>query len=180
MRDYGGFSLSIDVGGGCITSFAGSPATIASGASSTLSWTTIGSVNGVSIDNGVGSRPANGSTSVTPAATTTYTLVASGTANGNIVSKQATVTVTAAPPTATFSASPTSITSGNSSTLTWSTTNATSVSLDNGIGAVSLEYITTLKSDWLENKKINLMYSIDLKRKKSLPDVPALILSVGD
>jgi tripartite-type tricarboxylate transporter receptor subunit TctC len=49
-----------------------------------------------------------------------------------------------------------------------------------GIGAVSLEYITTLKSDWLENKKINLMYSIDLKRKKSLPDVPAIVELIED
>ena len=49
-----------------------------------------------------------------------------------------------------------------------------------GIGAVSLEYLTTLKSDWLENKKINLLYSIDLKRKKSLPDVPAIVELVDE
>jgi tripartite-type tricarboxylate transporter receptor subunit TctC len=49
-----------------------------------------------------------------------------------------------------------------------------------GIGAVSLEYITTLKPDWLENKKINLMYSIDLKRKKSLPYVPAIVELIED
>lgn len=44
-----------------------------------------------------------------------------------------------------------------------------------GIGAVSLEYLTTLKPDWLENKTVSLMYSIDLKRKKSLPEVPAIV-----
>jgi tripartite-type tricarboxylate transporter receptor subunit TctC len=44
-----------------------------------------------------------------------------------------------------------------------------------GIGAVSLEYLRTAKPDWLEQKKISLMYIIDLKRKQSLPDVPAIV-----
>jgi phospholipase C len=39
-------------------------------------------------------------------------------------------------PTATLTASPTGITSGQTATLTWTTTNATSASIDNGIGAV--------------------------------------------
>jgi len=72
---------------------------------------------------------------VTPAATITYTLTATGA--GGTTTKQVTVTVTAAPPTAPtaiFTASPTSITAGQSSTLTWSVTNATSVSIDNGLG----------------------------------------------
>src|SRR5580765_5049691 len=40
-------------------------------------------------------------------------------------------------PTATLSAAPASITSGQSATLTWSTTNATTVSLNQGIGTVA-------------------------------------------
>jgi len=68
QRDYGDFSLKFDIGGGCITSFTASPSTVSAGTSSTLSWTTGGgSVTSVSIDNGVGSKPANGSASVTPA-----------------------------------------------------------------------------------------------------------------
>jgi IPT/TIG domain/NHL repeat/GYF domain 2 len=46
--------------------------------------------------------------------------------------------VTAAPPTAptaTFTASPATITAGQTTTLSWATTNATSVSIDNGLGA---------------------------------------------
>jgi phospholipase C len=39
-------------------------------------------------------------------------------------------------PTVTLAASPTTISSGQSSTLSWTTTNATSVQVDNGIGAV--------------------------------------------
>ena len=42
-----------------------------------------------------------------------------------------------AKPTATISANPTTIEKGKSSTLTWSTTNATNVSIDQGIGDVS-------------------------------------------
>ena len=41
------------------------------------------------------------------------------------------------PPTATFSVSPTSIASGQSATLTWSATNATTVSINQGIGTVA-------------------------------------------
>src|SRR5947209_5230973 len=75
QRDYGNLSLKFDIGNGCVTSFTASPTTIASGSSSTLSWTTGGgSVTSVTIDNGVGSKPANGSASVSPTTTTTYKL----------------------------------------------------------------------------------------------------------
>jgi len=136
-RDYGNFSLKFDIGGGCIMSFTASPSSVSPGSSSTLSWTTGGgSVTSVSIDNGVGSKPANGSAPVTPASTTTYTLSAFTTANSVPPSAQTTVTVNSTPaPTATFSAAPTSIIAGQSSTLTWSTTNATTVSIDNGVGS---------------------------------------------
>ncbi|HUZ05414.1 MAG TPA: peptidoglycan-associated lipoprotein Pal [Acidobacteriaceae bacterium] len=40
-------------------------------------------------------------------------------------------------PTATLTASPDTITAGQSSTLTWSSTDATSVTIDNGVGTVS-------------------------------------------
>ncbi len=42
------------------------------------------------------------------------------------------------PPTATFTASPTSIAAGQSSTLSWSATNATTVSINQGIGTVAV------------------------------------------
>jgi PKD repeat protein len=135
-RDYGNFSLKFDIGGGCITSYTASPTTVPSGSPSTLSWTTAGgSITSVNIDNGVGSKPANGSATVNPAATTTYTLSAFSTANSTPPSKQVTVTVGAAAPTATFSASPASINLGQSSTLTWTSSNATSISIDNGVGS---------------------------------------------
>jgi len=59
-----------------ITSFTASPASIASGSSSTLSWVTTGATS-ISIAPGsFTSTSASGSTSVSPTATTTYTLTA--------------------------------------------------------------------------------------------------------
>ncbi|HEV7428279.1 MAG TPA: hypothetical protein VGQ46_18130 [Thermoanaerobaculia bacterium] len=133
MRDYANFSLRISSGQGCLFSFTGSPTTISSGGSSTLSWSSGGT--SVSIDNGLGARPANGSTSVSPVNTTTYTLTVNGTADGTPRTGQVTITVGAAAPTATFSAAPTTINVGQSSTLTWTSTNATSISIDNGVGS---------------------------------------------
>jgi uncharacterized cupredoxin-like copper-binding protein len=131
-EDYGNFSLRISSGQGCLFSFTGNPLTIASGGSSTLSWTTGGS--SVTIDNGLGSRPANGSVSVSPAATTTYTLTVNGTADASPRTGQVTITVSQQP-TATLGANPTTIAQGASSTLTWSTTNATTITIDNGVGS---------------------------------------------
>lgn len=111
--------------------FTASPTSIATGQSSMLSWTTTKATS-VSIDNGLGAQPVNGSLSVSPPATTTYTLTANG--SGGTIMRQATVTVLPLP-TITFTALPSSITMGQSGTLTWSTTNATSVTIDHGIGA---------------------------------------------
>ncbi len=60
-----------------VTSFSAKPATISAGKASTLFWTTANATS-VSISGLAGTRPANGSVSVTPGATTTYTLTARG------------------------------------------------------------------------------------------------------
>lgn len=144
-RDYGSFSRTFDIGNGCIVSFTASPATVASGSPSTLSWTTTGaSVTSVSIDNGVGGKPASGSTPVSPATTTTYTLFAFTTANSTPPTKQVTVTVGSAVPTISFSATPSTIGSGQSSSLVWTTTNATAVTIDHGVGSQPLSGSTSV------------------------------------
>ncbi|MDQ6802891.1 MAG: hypothetical protein M3041_18970 [Acidobacteriota bacterium] len=74
-----------------ISSFVATPGTIATGDSSTLSWTTLNATS-VSIDNGVGSQNASGSVIVAPKQTTVYTLTATG-PNGTV---RATATVTVA------------------------------------------------------------------------------------
>lgn len=78
-------------------------------------------------------------TMVNAAAGSHYVVVQFWDNSGNVPAK-ASVNVTvgnvSGQPTATLSASPMTISSGGSSTLSWSTTNATSVSIDNGIGSV--------------------------------------------
>ena len=122
-------------------SISASPATVAPGSSATLSWTTA-YASTVTIDNGIGVVAASGSMAVSPSSTTQYTLTATS-VNGTATSV-ATVTIKAIPPTAKLTAAPTTITVGNSATLTWSTTNATSVSIDNGIGTVAASGSTTV------------------------------------
>ena len=122
-----------------VTAFTASPTTIIAGNSSTLSWSTT-NVTSVFIDTseGAGNFGPNGSTSVSPLTpgeteTKAYTLTATG--PGGTITKSVTVTVTRPSPTInSFTASPTTIISGNSSTLSWSTTNVTSVTIDNGVG----------------------------------------------
>jgi len=115
-----------------------SPSSVLFGNASTLSWTTTNATS-ASIDHSVGvvTPVAVGGTSVSPSSTTTYTMAATGA--GGTVTCTATVTVTMNPntPSCTLVASPTPILSGGSSTLSWTTTDATSASIDNGIGVVS-------------------------------------------
>ena len=60
-----------------ISSFSASPATITSGGSSALTWSSTGGT-AASIDNGVGSVSLSGSKTVSPSVTTTYTLTVTG------------------------------------------------------------------------------------------------------
>ena len=117
------------------------PTSIVSGNSSQLKWTSTNAVSGT-IDQGVGTvNPTNtaGVRSVSPTASKTYTLTVLNSA-GASATCIATVSVrTVVPaPTCTLTATPTSITTGNSSTIKWTTTNAVSGTIDQGIGAIVL------------------------------------------
>ncbi len=114
------------------------PANITLGESSTINFATTNATS-VTINNGVGTVGANGSVVVTPTASTTYTVTANG-PNGTSASCSAAVTVTTGqvPRIIRFSAAPQTIVAGQSSTLFWVVENATSVSISNGIGNVSL------------------------------------------
>jgi sugar lactone lactonase YvrE len=89
----------------------------------------------MSIDNSVGTVTGT-SVSVKPSATTTYTLTATNAA-GTTATAQVTVTVVAAPVIASFTTASSTITAGGSTTLSWSVTGATSLSIDNSVGAVT-------------------------------------------
>ena len=128
-----------------ITQFYANPASISAGQSSTLVWVTSGAT-AVSIAPNIGTVNASGSTSVSPTATTTYTLTATG-PNGP-VNQSVTVTVGAvtpgAPQIVRFEGSPLSIGPGGQTTLSWATNNATTVTITPNVGAVTANGATNV------------------------------------
>jgi hypothetical protein len=126
-----------------VVSFEATPLTINEGGSSTLTWEVSGATT-VKIDGGVGSVALTGSRLVTPITTTLYTLVAAN-ADGKSISATTQVTVTATPalPASppviqSFVAEPSDIDSGDASILSWEVTDATSVTINQGVGSVAL------------------------------------------
>lgn len=119
-------------------SISADPASVESGKCTNLSWSSSNATN-ASIDQGVGSVPVNGSKQVCPTSNANYTITASGAGGSRTAS--APVTVTQPPPPAapavSISASPASIQQGNCTNLSWNSSNATSASIDQGVGAVS-------------------------------------------
>ena len=116
-------------------SFSISSSSIIFPGSSTISWSTFNATS-VFITNIGANLATSGSRTVSPSATTTYTIIASG--EGGTVTRSATVTVTYQPPSVSFSITPTSICRGSTATLSWNVTGAvTSVSINRGIGTVS-------------------------------------------
>jgi phosphatidylinositol-3-phosphatase len=111
--------------------FSAQPSSVSSGASAVLSWTTKNAIS-VTIAN-VGSFGASGSATVKPVATTTYSATASGPAGTAVASTVVTVNGGAPPPTIALSAQPSTIINGNSAVLSWTSTNATSVTIA-GVG----------------------------------------------
>jgi hypothetical protein len=119
-----------------VVTFTTSPSNITAGLSSTLQWNVTGATS-ISIDHGIGIVEATGTQAESPAATTTYVLIATN-GNGNTTAS-ATITVGgttgALPVVNSFTANPSTIGVGQSSILQYSVTGATSVSIDPEIGA---------------------------------------------
>ena len=135
--------ITVGVTSAQILRFSAGPSSIPVGGSSTLSWATSGATS-VSIAPGIGTVTANGSTTVSPTSTTTYTLSATGT-DGKTVTAAVQVTVGAVTAQIVrFAASPSTIGLGASTTLSWSTNNATSVSISPTVGTVTANGSTTV------------------------------------
>ena len=115
-----------------ISAFTATPATLALGSSTTLTWK-VSAATTLSIDQGVGAV-TGASVIVNPVASVTYTLTATN--SGGSVTKATAVTVGTPPQIASFIAKPSFVTTGQSSTLSWSVSGATSVTL-NDFGALS-------------------------------------------
>ncbi len=148
--DLAGINIPTTTQAPVISSFSASPASITAGASSTLDWSIAGATT-ASIDQGIGNVALTGSRAVMPGTTTVYTLTAFNAA-GVSVTATAQVLVTGSstlpspiPPTISslpvinyFTASPPEIYSGDTAILSWDATNATSASINHGVGAVSI------------------------------------------
>ncbi len=126
-------SVTVTVSSGAlprIIQFSASPASISTGQSSTLLWV-VENADTVSINNGVGSSLSLGGTqSVSPAATTSYTLTATNKTGS--VTAMATVNVTVVPPPVItgFTAIPNpSPSPGSQVTLTCNTTGASTITM---------------------------------------------------
>lgn len=110
-----------------------SPSTINSGSSSTCSWSCSGSSTaGLGFSTG---GALTGDASVSPTATTAYTVQCIGPGG----TSQTSTTVTVNNPVLSLSADPTRVRSGNSSTITWSATQVTSCAISGpGVSATGL------------------------------------------
>ncbi len=119
-------------------SFTGAPATITLGQNATLAWQT-SNASRVVINNGVGEVAVDGSKTVSPLTTTTYTLTAFGTQNRTVTcTVPVTVTTTTIPVCEFFTATPNSLPStGGQVTLNWKVNGATNVSIAPNIGTVA-------------------------------------------
>jgi uncharacterized repeat protein (TIGR01451 family) len=113
------------------------PTTIQTGGTSTLSWTTTNATS-ASINQGIGAVTpvTSGNITVSPTTTTTYTMTVTGTGGTSTCIAQVSISAPNAP-TCTLTTNPTTIQTGGTSTLSWTTTNATSASINQGIGAVT-------------------------------------------
>ena len=119
-----------------ITSFSAIPAAINAGQSTELQWSTTGATS-VNIDNSIGPVALSGTSTVSPEASVTYVLTASNSAGSVRASVPVTVAAPSPPTVGAFTASPATINYGDSTTLSWNVSSANSVSIDQGVGAVS-------------------------------------------
>ena len=116
--------------------FTATPTTIDQGESATLKWSTT-NADSVFISPGVGTVSAQGSSTVSPSSTTTYTLNVTNEVRSVKLKVTVTVRKTTAPMISSFTATPTTIDKGQSATLRWSTTDAETLSITPGIGTLT-------------------------------------------
>ncbi|HCN81966.1 MAG TPA: hypothetical protein DIS80_12580 [Verrucomicrobiales bacterium] len=134
---YKGFlSDSITVG-----SFGSSVAYLDSGQSAELNWLVSPELSSLTLDDGAGpidvlvqTIDGEGSIVVSPAATTTYTLIGTGSLGSESVEVE--ITVDEAAVINSFVSNVAEASPGSNITLVWDVANGSSVTIDNGIGAV--------------------------------------------
>jgi hypothetical protein len=126
-----------------ISSFTANPAKISNDQSSVLQWSIVGPTTNLTIDNGVGDVTGKTSVTVSPTATTTYTLTATNAQGGftEKSTKQTTVTFSSSfvPILTSFTASAASVDPGHGVALTavFDAGPGGTATIDHGVGAVS-------------------------------------------
>ncbi len=120
-------------------SLSASPASLpAGGGNATLTWTSSNATT-ATLDQGIGTVALSGNRQVAVTTTKTFTLTLTNSVGTQKYTAAVTVAAPTGAPTGTFSASPSSLPAGGGSvTLSWTSTNATSASIDQGIGTVGL------------------------------------------
>jgi len=116
-----------------VITLTANPATINSGNSVILNWSTTNATSCTASGGWSGSQPTAGSFTVTPFNTTIYTLTCAG--SGGTATENRTIIVnstTSSAPTLSLTVNPTSLNVGNSSSINWTTTGATSCSAFGG------------------------------------------------
>ena len=115
-----------------ISKFTATPAAVLAGQASQLAWTNTGATM-VTLDQGIGAVTGTGY-AVHPSVTTTYTLTAIN-VSGSLTAKV--TVIVGAPVINNFWATTTTAGPGIPGTLQWSTTGATSLTIDHGVGTVT-------------------------------------------
>ena len=111
------------------------------GHSTVISWES-NYADSVVIDQGIGIVSTDGSTSVSPEISTTYTATATG--PGGTSTAKVAVTVMQPPPTLTLTANPVSIIAGESAILSWTGSDTETITFNQGIGSVELQGLLTV------------------------------------
>ena len=143
--DFANNSGVIGTGSGCVQSgptaeISANPASLISSGQTTLTWTSTGAISCTGSNFTVPGSAPGGVLTVTVPQTTIYGVTCRS-ASGSSVSANVVVTVTAPPPpppaTPSLTANPNIVSTGATTQLQWASANATSCSIDQGVGAVS-------------------------------------------
>lgn len=135
-----------------------SPASVTAGQSSTFTWSSTNATN-LLLSGAVSSTALSGTQTVTPATAGTSTITYTATSSTNtVISGQFDLIAIAAPPitpTVTGSFSPASITLGQTTTLTWSSTNATTLTLTGDVTSSQLNGTSSITPTTIGTKTVN-------------------------
>jgi hypothetical protein len=152
-----------------IVEFSSNPSTIDSGSTSTLLWNVTGATS-VSINQGIGQVDVAGTRVVSPNTSTTYTITASNSAGSVTASAVIMITSPGLPLISSFTANPSTINAGESSNLQWNIADATSVSINQGIGSVSSSGTRTV------NPTVSTTYTITASNSAGSVTASAVIM----